>query len=92
MKSKKAKPVKPEVDFTTAIRVDDHIFFEDDIVTVDYSNDDDILTATGRIAFIGGELYGLTLPFIRLDCSSERKSKIIIIEADEILDCEFYEG
>lgn len=90
MKSKKTKPVKPEIEFMTCLRVDDGLYYEGDIVTVKYSDDDNILTATGRIAFIGGGSYGLTLPYIRLDCSSEWHSESICIEGVDILGCKFY--
>lgn len=90
MKIKSTKPVKPEVRFTTCMLVDELLFTEGTIATIKYSKGDDILTATGRIDFIGS--YGLTGPYIRLDCSSEWHGESVIIDLDDILNCEFHEG
>lgn len=89
MKSKSTKPVKPEIEFRTYMRVDKTCYAEGDIVTIKYSKGDDILTATGRIAFIG-PYGGLGGPYIRLDCSSEWHAESVIIESNDILDCKDY--
>lgn len=90
MKIKKTKLVKPEIDVRTDLRVGGCWFVEGDIVTIKYSKDDDVLTATGRIDFI--RPYGLTGPYIRLDCASEWHAESVIIDIDDILNCEFHEG
>lgn len=91
MKTKATKPVKPEIEFMTCMKVNGVTFSEGDIVTIKYSKGDDILTATGRIAFMG-PYSSLGGPYLRLDCSGKWHSENVIVESNDILDCEFYGG